>query len=132
MTGNPADGGPAAEAVEETGEEFEPDYRFTLANERTFLAWLRTAMALLATALAVVHLLPASPGNPTTTVVATALLALAVLSTVAGLCRWRRVQAAMRRGLPLPHNGAPAWFSAGLAAASVLVALVVLAGAMRS
>jgi hypothetical protein len=23
-------------------EEFEPDYRFTLANERTFLAWLRT------------------------------------------------------------------------------------------
>ena len=26
----------------------DPDYRFTLANERTFLAWLRTALALLA------------------------------------------------------------------------------------
>ena len=30
----------------EEGEE--PDYRFTLANERTFLAWLRTALALIA------------------------------------------------------------------------------------
>ena len=26
----------------------EPDYRFTLANERTFLAWVRTALGLLA------------------------------------------------------------------------------------
>lgn len=131
MTGDPADGGPA-EAVEEAEEEFEPDYRFTLANERTFLAWLRTAMALLATALAVVHLLPASPGDPTTTIVATVLLVLAALSTVAGLHRWRRVQAAMRRGLPLPGNGTPRWFSAVLATAAVLVAIVVLLDAMRS
>jgi putative membrane protein len=29
-------------------EGTEPDYRFTLANERTFLAWIRTALALLA------------------------------------------------------------------------------------
>lgn len=25
----------------------DPDYRFSLANERTFLAWIRTALALL-------------------------------------------------------------------------------------
>lgn len=25
----------------------EPDYRLTLANERTFLAWIRTALAIL-------------------------------------------------------------------------------------
>ena len=36
----------------------EPDYRFTLANERTFLAWVRTALALDAAGLAVLHLLP--------------------------------------------------------------------------
>ena len=29
-----------------------PDYRFTLANERTFLAWIRTALALMAGAVA--------------------------------------------------------------------------------
>ncbi|MGP4054887.1 DUF202 domain-containing protein [Mycobacterium sp. 4D054] len=42
----------------------EPDYRFTLANERTFLAWQRTALGLLAAAVAVVQFLPelASPG----------------------------------------------------------------------
>jgi uncharacterized membrane protein YidH (DUF202 family) len=28
----------------------EPDHRFTLANERTFLAWMRTSLALLAVA----------------------------------------------------------------------------------
>jgi hypothetical protein len=38
--------------------EFELDYRFTLANERTFLAWQRTALGLLAAAVAVVHLVP--------------------------------------------------------------------------
>ncbi|MGH3672809.1 MAG: DUF202 domain-containing protein, partial [Pseudonocardiaceae bacterium] len=43
-------------AGENAREEFEPDYRFTLANERTFLAWLRTALALLAAAVAVVQL----------------------------------------------------------------------------
>ena len=46
-------GGPHAER--------EPDYRFTLANERTFLAWLRTSLSLLAAGVAVVQLVPAFP-----------------------------------------------------------------------
>jgi len=36
----------------------DPDYRFTLANERTFLAWIRTALALIAGGVAVVQLVP--------------------------------------------------------------------------
>ena len=32
----------------------EPDYRFTLANERTFLAWQRTSLGLMAAAVAAV------------------------------------------------------------------------------
>ena len=44
---------------EATGDEQEPDYRFTLANERTFLAWIRTALALIAGGVAVVQLVPA-------------------------------------------------------------------------
>src|SRR5437667_421783 len=39
----------------------EPDYRFSLANERTFLAWIRTALGLLVAALALVHLIPEVP-----------------------------------------------------------------------
>ena len=42
----------------------EPDYRFTLANERTFLAWQRTSLGLMAAAVAVVQFMPelAIPG----------------------------------------------------------------------
>lgn len=37
-----------SESTHWTREGKEPDYRFTLANERTFLAWVRTGLALLA------------------------------------------------------------------------------------
>src|SRR4051794_39216732 len=36
----------------------DPDYRFSLANERTFLAWIRTSLAMIAGAVAVVQLVP--------------------------------------------------------------------------
>lgn len=49
-----ANGAPLEDGVEET----EPDYRFTLANERTFLAWQRTALGLLAAAVALVNFVP--------------------------------------------------------------------------
>jgi putative membrane protein len=39
-------------------DEIEPDVRFTYANERTFLAWNRTALALIATGVAATQLLP--------------------------------------------------------------------------
>src|ERR1700731_987022 len=48
----------AGERGADTVAECEPDYRFTLANERTFLAWQRTALGLLAAAVAVVQLVP--------------------------------------------------------------------------
>ena len=31
----------------------DPDYRFSLANERTFLAWIRTALAFMAAAIGI-------------------------------------------------------------------------------
>ena len=48
----------------EPGTEKEPDIRFTLANERTFLAWNRTALALVVSGLGIVQLLPPFPGVP--------------------------------------------------------------------
>ena len=56
MTSERGDSAPELEVP-----EFEPDYRFTLANERTFLAWERTALGLLAAAVAVVQLIPELP-----------------------------------------------------------------------
>jgi putative membrane protein len=41
----------------------EPDYRFSLANERTFLAWIRTALAILASGVALDQLVLHSAGT---------------------------------------------------------------------
>jgi putative membrane protein len=50
--------------VERDAGGTEPDPRFTFANERTFLAWSRTALALVVAGLGVVQLLPPFPGVP--------------------------------------------------------------------
>jgi putative membrane protein len=80
----------------------EPDPRFTLANERTFLAWIRTSLALLAGGIAV-EAFTGSVFDPLTRKVAGSglLLIAALLATTAGF-RWMRVERAMRQGRPLP------------------------------
>ncbi len=79
----------------------EPDYRFTLANERTLLAYERTAIALVAAALAVLHLL--DKGWPTT-VLGVALIAAGAVASGAGYARFRAVERALRAGSALPTN----------------------------
>ena len=95
----------------------EPDYRFTLANERTFLAWLRTSLAFLAAAVAVVQLVDDFPVRWGRPALGLTLTALGVGSATVGVWRWHRVQAAMRRGEALPRFRTP-WV---LAAAVVVV-----------
>lgn len=100
----------------------EPDYRFTLANERTFLAWQRTALGLLAAAVAVVQFVPelSVPGARHALAL---LLALLAISTAAiGIVRWEQADRAMRRGLPLPRQPAPVYLGIGL----VLIGLVTI------
>lgn len=84
----------------QSGEE--PDYRFTLANERTFLAWVRTALAILAGGVLLEQF--ATTLEPRALIVALAL-GLAVVSSI--LCtvayvRWKANEIAMRHARPLP------------------------------
>ena len=82
----------------------EPDYRFTLANERTFLAWIRTALALLAGGVLLEQF--AVKLQPRVVIVGLAIgLALlsAVLSTIAYF-RWKHSEIAMRHKQPLPGS----------------------------
>jgi putative membrane protein len=110
---------------EQDGQEREPDYRFTLANERTFLAWLRTSLSLLAAGVAVVQLLPefAIPG--TRAVVGGLLTALAVVTAFGGVVRWRAVETAIRRGRPLPRQRLPYVLAAGLVTLALLGLVIV-------
>jgi putative membrane protein len=108
----------------EEGEE--PDYRFTLANERTFLAWLRTALALLAGAVALMQLVPAFAVHGARTGLAALLAITATLLAALGYRRWARVQRAMRQNRPLPMTWLPfvvGWVTAVIGA-TVLVLVV--------
>jgi putative membrane protein len=101
------------------------DYRYTLANERTVLAYLRTALALDAAALAVAHFFTVGPAWLTATLAS--LLALAGLySGIAAIVRFRRVQAAMDRDEPLPPARVPVVLGLTLGLCSVLALVLVL------
>lgn len=91
---------PSAEPSE-GGRPVEPDIRFTLANERTFLAWLRTAIGLVAAGVAVFHLLAETPS---TTILALVLLASGGLAGVAGFLHFQKADHAIRSGDPMPTN----------------------------
>lgn len=108
------------------GAETEPDYRFTLANERTFLAWQRTALGLLAAAVAVIQFVsvPAVPGGRY--VLGSLLAVLATITAVSGLWRWRQVDRAMRRGTALPRHSVPVYLAVGLGVIALLVIGVAL------
>ena len=98
----------------------EPDYRFSLANERTFLAWLRTALALIAAGVAVDVLDLDVPGAVSGGL-SVVLLGLGVLSAILAWVRWSDGERAIRLHEPLPPLGVGAVV---VAAALLLVALV--------
>ncbi|WP_416904933.1 YidH family protein [Micromonospora echinospora] len=108
-------------------EGSEPDYRFTLANERTFLAWVRTALALLAGAVAVVHVLPTAALPGVRTAVAVLLAATATVLPWAAYQRWARVQRAMRLGRDLPFTRSLALVAVLLGVLGAGVVVLVLA-----
>ncbi|MDQ2708098.1 MAG: DUF202 domain-containing protein [Actinomycetota bacterium] len=111
-------------------EEFEPDYRFTLANERTFLAWQRTALGLLAGSVAIVQLVPELGVPAARHVIGGFLAALALVTAGAGVYRWNRVDQAMRRGLPLPRNRTPLWLGLGLSLLGLAALLLMVVKAV--
>lgn len=101
----------------------EPDPRFSFANERTFLAWIRTALALLAGGAAVDALdLPMSDGLQL--VLAALLVLLGLLCAVASWVRWARAERAMRTGSPLPSMGLAAPLVVGMLLLGILLIVV--------
>lgn len=107
----------------------EPDPRFSLANERTFLAWIRTALALVAAGIAVEAFITRLSVSGLRHAVAFALVVLGVLTSVAALRRWVHSQHALRTGRPLPVPALAPVLAYGVGAiALVLLVVLVLVG----
>ena len=107
----------------------DPDPRFTLANERTFLAWNRTALALVGGGLAAGQLLDFD-STAVRLVVALPPIAVGAALALVSYRRWERNEQALRLGRPLPPEGPPrllAWAVVTLAA--VMAVAVLLDGA---
>jgi putative membrane protein len=108
-------------------DDQEPDYRFTLANERTFLAWIRTALALLAGGVAVVQLVPAFGSPGVRHALGMVLTAGGGVLAVLAIRRWHRVQTAMRRGADLPPSRMPLLLGLAILVIAILVLIVLFA-----
>ncbi|HID8901605.1 TPA: YidH family protein [Enterobacter hormaechei] len=81
-----------------------PDYRFTLANERTFLAWIRTALALMAGAVGIEQFSPQLSSVGLRMLLSALLLSVASALGIIAWLRWRHNEYAMRLGSDLPYT----------------------------
>ncbi len=103
-----------------------PDYRFSLANERTFLAWIRTAMAILAGAIAVDQLTPQIAPTPVRIVLCLVLAVIGAFLAIEAYRRWSLQEQAMRQGRELPHAWLLVAMTIVVATAGAVVALLIL------
>ncbi len=134
----PSSGGTAESAVPPTGtpstdgirsqQDVEPDVRFTYANERTFLAWNRTALALIATGVAATQLLPKLQLEWGRRLLGLPLIALGAVVAAESLRQWRANQRAMRRGDPLPRSWMPLVLTVGIVAIGAIAVAIAAFG----
>jgi putative membrane protein len=104
-----------------------PDYRFSLANERTFLAWIRTALALIGGGFAVDQFLPHLRWGVRAGL-ALALIGVGAVCAVRAVNHWVRCERAMRRGDDLPVSRFPALLAVVVAVVSLTMVAVVAWG----
>lgn len=103
----------------------DPDVRFSLANERTLLAWIRTALTLVAGAVALAAL-DLIGNERLRTITVLLLLALSALLSVRSYLHWAAVERAIRTGSELPASANGLIMTASVVAMAVAVALAMV------
>ena len=127
MQGAAHDSGDAGVPPSET----DPDARFTFANERTFLAWTRTALAFIVAGLAIVQLLPPFPAVPWGRhVLGVPLIVIGAVIAIVSYRQWTRSQRALRRGEPIPRSVLPRILAFTITAIAAVSAVVLLISAI--
>ena len=111
------------------GDGDEPDVRFSYANERTFLAWIRTALGLVTAGLAITQLLPPFDLPGGRRLVGLPLIALGVMVSLLSYHHWQANERAMRLGRSLPSSPLPKLAAIVVSVVAILgFALVVFGG----
>jgi putative membrane protein len=103
-----------------------PDYRFSLANERTFLAWIRTGLALIAGGLGVAAFVPSHKWGYVREVMAIVLILLGASVAIRAVDHWARSERAIRLGQPLPRSRFPALLALAVAVGAALIVVLIL------
>ncbi|CRK55980.1 hypothetical protein [Alloactinosynnema sp. L-07] len=103
----------------------DPDARFSLANERTMLAWVRTGLALVAAGVVVDAVTLPMPDTARRWLAA-GLVLLGAVAVAGGWFRWARTERAMRTDRPLPAPTLAAVLVSGLLGAALVVLIVIL------
>jgi putative membrane protein len=115
---------PGRPRLEEIGSE--PDPRFTYANERTFLAWSRTSLALVVTGVAATQLLPELDIEFGRRLIGIPLIVLGAVLALVSYQHWYANERAMRLGEPLPPTRLGLVLALGIAVVSLLAIVVVV------
>ncbi len=104
----------------------DPDYRFSLANERTYLAWIRTALALLAGAIGIDQLTP-DLAEPAIRILISSFLCLCSgLLAVFAYRRWAQNERAIRNNSQLTYTSFLKVISTVLVAITLVIIWVIL------
>jgi putative membrane protein len=118
---------PVAAPLTPMEAEHEPDYRMSLAAERTYLAYLRTGLALTAAGVALAAALPNAGAETFRRVLGLCVVLVGAAVSAESRRRFNAVQRAMRRGEPLPKTPALqmfGWILVGVAFAAAVLILV--------
>jgi putative membrane protein len=119
----PKDSNRLPKSVYSVGKE--PDSRFTLANERTFLTWIQTSLAIIASGVAIEELQVGN--NPVLRILGAILMILGgIFLAMYSFARWKNSERAMRLNLPMPSLGIGFVLSTITAAAGLFVILLIL------
>ncbi len=116
--------GPTDPGSRDSSGAEEIDVRFSYANERTFLAWNRTALALIATGVAATQLLPKFDLTFGRRLLGLPLIALGALLALTSYSHWQANERAMRRGEPLVPSRIPLVLSVGIGVIAVIAVIL--------
>ena len=104
----------------------DPDYRFSLANERTFLAWMRTALAILAAGVLLDQFSVKLGSQVFVVLVSAGLCLVAAILSVLSYIKWRDYEVAMRHKRVLPLSRAMIFLSGVVLLLGILLTALIL------